>query len=329
MRSYLDPDLSPEQRIEYAFYALFVVEAWYSDLREEQEKYRVDEGVYRNSEYRRLGVNAKQYKALTQEQKRRRTGDEPPPAPPTKPPSVASQCLTRTAAVGIALNAWYLLAYTGLLCTDDLRATIPYAPRFLTEQAAEKVFRAVRAVLGGENFTLADFFRRFDRFMALGILRATHEGELAFPDHGCAYRWDETRPTDFSESRLPAGLTTTSLTTAVGAAKLAAIADLLAVGINVHRLRIHHLDVPAADKDAPLADLDDEPLVPPSEGVTFPIPSRRVKGTCATSLLLPHRQRYLPHTHSKDRSLRVQTMSRFVAVWSDEMREHCTADPEK
>lgn len=114
------------------------------------------------------------------EQKRRRTGDEPPPAPPTKPPSVASQCLTRTAAVGIALNAWYLLAYTGLLCTDDLRATIPYAPRFLTEQAAEKVFRAVRAVFGGENFTLADFFRRFYRFMALGILRATHEGELAF-----------------------------------------------------------------------------------------------------------------------------------------------------
>ena len=32
---------------------------------------------------------------------------------------------------------------------------------------------------------------------------------------------------------------------------------------------------------------------------------------------------------SKDRSLRVQTMSRFVAVRSDEMREHCTADPEK
>src|SRR6185312_1654427 len=34
LRSYLDPKLSVHHRIEFAFYALFVTEAWYTDLKE-------------------------------------------------------------------------------------------------------------------------------------------------------------------------------------------------------------------------------------------------------------------------------------------------------
>ena len=55
------------------------------------------------------------------------------------------------------MNAWFLLAFINFLAQhDDLRKEIPFVTRLLTEQSAEKVFRAVRAVLGGENFRLRD-----------------------------------------------------------------------------------------------------------------------------------------------------------------------------
>ncbi len=43
MRSYLDPDLDPLKRIEFAFYAMFVTEAWYADLKERDEAAKDDD----------------------------------------------------------------------------------------------------------------------------------------------------------------------------------------------------------------------------------------------------------------------------------------------
>jgi hypothetical protein len=174
---------------------------------------------------------------------------------PAKPPTVAMQFITRPAAIGIALNAWFMLAFVHTLCQyEDLRKTIPFVPRLLTEQGAEKVFRAMRAVLGSENFTLSDFFRRFDRVTALSILRAVHEGvDMRFPDHECAFRWDETQPADAKAGLLPASVTMDAVNAAIGRAKASLVADALKVGIDVANLPyIVHLD-----RAGDLADLDD------------------------------------------------------------------------
>ncbi len=165
------------------------------------------------------------------------------------------QFITRPAAIGIALNAWFMLAFVHTLCQyEDLRKTIPFVPRLLTEQGAEKVFRAMRAVLGSENFTLSDFFRRFDRVTALSILRAVHEGvDMRFPDHECAFRWDETQPADAKAGLLPASVTMDAVNAAIGRAKASLVADALKVGIDVANLPyIVHLD-----RAGDLADLDD------------------------------------------------------------------------
>ena len=114
---------------------------------------------------------------------------------------------------------------------------VPYLPRLLTEQAAEKIFRAARATLGGENFTIADFFHRCDRVMAHNTLRATHEGaHFCYPPSESAFRWDEILRFDSAAEPLPSSVTTESLSVAILDAKLACIADLLAVGVDVHTL---------------------------------------------------------------------------------------------
>jgi hypothetical protein len=37
LRSFLDPDLTPYERIEFAFYAMFVMEAWFTNLKEKDD----------------------------------------------------------------------------------------------------------------------------------------------------------------------------------------------------------------------------------------------------------------------------------------------------
>lgn len=153
-------------------------------------------------------------------------------------PTVASQYITRTAAAGVCFNAWFLLAFTTVLTRDpDLRTSIPYVTRLLTEQAAEKIFRGARATLGGENFTVAEFFRRCDRVMAHSALRAMHEGEhFVYPDHDSAFRWDEYLRFDTRAKSLPAHVTADTLCMAMRDAKLACVADLLTVGVDVTKL---------------------------------------------------------------------------------------------
>lgn len=151
---------------------------------------------------------------------------------------MAAHFVTRTAAAGVCFNAHYLLAFTHtLLQYPDLRMDVPYLPRLLTEQAAEKIFRAARATLGGENFTIADFFNRCDRVTAHYTLRATHEGtHFRYPLSESAFRWDEILTYDDAVYALPMTVTAESLSTAILDAKLACIVDMLRVGVDVHTL---------------------------------------------------------------------------------------------
>ena len=294
MRSYLDPDLDPLQRVEFAFYAMFSIEAWYTDLKEKdqvvKEKAHIDAAMDKSKKQSENNWTVKQYaewkkqnnkeakeaKRKAKEEEKKRKAEEKVaarkkakadsatpaipsgasvllPAPPvlTEQPApqrtnVAMKFITRTAAAGISFNAWFLLAFLHTLAqSEDLRVLIPFATRLLTEQAAEKIFRAVRAVLGGENFTVADFFRRCDRFMAYNILRALHDGiDFVFPEHESTWKWDETVTSDKADHSLPASVTTAGAIGAIMSAKLACIADMLAVHVDVNKFKaILHLDV--------------------------------------------------------------------------------------
>lgn len=358
LRSYMDPSLEPLERIEFAFYAMFAVEAWYTDLRIKNEAAKRDRKAAKEEEKKRvckeMGWTVKRYneeqkklKAAEKERaqlvdaepaaapaKRKRSATKtaataaiapaavappaaaPPPAEfeeilsnglvmevrvrgdsekrltqlfvqntvPAKPPTVAMQFITRPAAIGIALNAWFLLAFVYLLCQfPDLRKTIPFVTRLLTEQGAEKVFRALRAVLGGENFTLSDFFRRFDRVMALAILRAIHEGvNLRFPDHECSFRWDETQPADAKAGLLPDSVTMDKVTTAILRAKNSVVKDMLTLGLDVAKLpRIDHLDVAGA-----LADVDGDDDSPAPTDLVVAAPTDADFAHITTNLLV-------------------------------------------
>jgi hypothetical protein len=295
MRSYLDPDLDPLQRVEFAFYAMFSIEAWYTDLKEKdliiKEKARIEAAIEKSKVQSANNWTAKKYaewkkqnnkeakeaKHKAKEEEKKRKAEEkvatrkkakadsattpaipseasvllpPPPVLTEQPvqqrPTVAMQFITRTAAAGISFNAWFLFAFLHTLAqSEDLRVLIPFATRLLTEQAAEKIFRAARAVLGGENFTLADFFRRCDRFMAYNILRAQHDGvDFVFPEHESTWKWDEMVTSDKADHSLPASVTTAGAIGAIMNAKLACIADTLSVGIDVHKFKaVLHLDV--------------------------------------------------------------------------------------
>lgn len=235
LRSYLDPKLEPLQHVEEAFTALFMLEGWFTQLKEEDDKQREAERINKGEEKARVCSERGSKRQYEQEQrkerqkckeeqkaekerqkreadalkeaarknKRRRKGQaimaSTAPAPagaavvaaPTlvapaaalgtpaasrRRPTVAAQFITRTAAAGVSFNAWFLFGFVHTLIVNDLRRSIPFAPRQLTEQEAEKIFRAARAVLGGENFTFADFLRRCDYLMAHGILKAQHGG---------------------------------------------------------------------------------------------------------------------------------------------------------
>ena len=347
LRSYLDPDLDPLQRVEYAFYVKFALEAWYTDLKEKDvvvkkqqhlvngmEKARIcaennwtvkqynEEMKKRKKEEKEAQQRAKEEATIAalkakMEQKQRKkqktssaatttmtcpaplttaplsipasasvvltpsgtpfaspatlTSVPPPRAPallsdaptPATRRTVATKFITRTAAVGASLNAWFLLAFIDFLTQhDDLRKEIPFVTRLLTEQSAEKVFRALRAVLGGENFTLGDFFRRSDRIAALSTLRALYEGvDFDFPREEAEFRWDETLASDKAARPLADSISTSSATAVIGAGKLAVVADTLALGIDVHKLgAIHHFDENGTEEE-----LDEEEEQPPAE----------------------------------------------------------------
>jgi nicotinic acid phosphoribosyltransferase len=166
------------------------------------------------------------------------------------------QFITRTAAAGIAMNAWFLLGFVHtLLQHPELRSEVPFNTRLLTEQKAEKVFRAARAVLGSENFTLADFFRRCDRFTALSILRVLHEGDFVSPEHESAFKWDESHPSDTAAKLLPDSVTMEAVRCAIMDARLAAASDALSVGIDVNKFKaVFNLD------DGTLDELDKDEL---------------------------------------------------------------------
>lgn len=142
----------------------------------------------------------------------------------------------------------------------------------LTEQAAERLFRAVRAVLGGENFTLSDFFRRCDRVVAYSILRVLHE-DFVFPEHASSWKWDEAQRSDLHAGPLPATITPNAVISAIMDAKLQCISDTLAVGVDVNKFKsIYHLD------DGTLDELDeDEELSEVHEDITVPPPAEAVQ----------------------------------------------------
>jgi hypothetical protein len=194
----------------------------------------------------------------------------PTPAAPPPPPlhqhhaTLAQKFITRPAAAGIAINAWFLLGHVHFLVNNP-ELGIPFNPRLLTEQAAEKVFRAARAVLGGENFTLAEFFRRCDRLTALAILRVLHESDFAFPEHDTKWKWDERRSSDDNAGPLAPEFSMTDARSAIMSAKLLCINDMARLGVDVHRFtKIYHLDDGTLDSLEPdEADKADEFVPPP------------------------------------------------------------------
>ena len=184
----------------------------------------------------------------------------PPPAATKPPPTVAAQFITRTAAAGISFNAWFLLGFMCTLITnDELRRSTPFAPRQLNEQEAEKIFRSVRAVLGGENFTLADFLRRCNDFTAHAIIKARHSGvDFVYPQMDKAWRWDEKQVTDRAVSFLPATLTLEDLCLAIESAQKMCVKELSDLGIDVAAFdAVLHLDCSGSDL-AELDELDEE-----------------------------------------------------------------------
>src|SRR6185312_15364259 len=205
-----------------------------------------------------------------------------PPPPDVSPPqpqchaTIAQQFITRPAAAGIAVNAWFLLGHVHFLVNNP-ELGIPFNTRLLTEQAAEKVFRAARAVLGGENFTLAEFFRRCDRLTALAILRVLHAGDFGFPEHDTKWKWDERRKSDDKAVPLPAEFSMTDACSAVMSAKLLCINDMGRVGVDVHRFtKVYHLDDGTLDSlDPDEVDKGDE-LVPPPRAEAVEILAVRV-----------------------------------------------------
>lgn len=295
LRSYLDPELAPLQRIELAFAAMFMTEGWFTHLKETDEKQKKAEQISKSEEKARVraeqGILAKEYdrqqrearkqqraEAKAEQEKKKREAKKlkeaakkqkkseannrmtttvapplPSPLPPAssaathapKRPTVASQFTTRTAATGISFNAWFLFGFVYTLITnDDLRRNVPFAPRQLTEQEAEKVFRAARAILGGENFTLTDFMRRCNHLVAHGILKARHNGvDFVYPEPASAWKWDERMASD-SAARLPDTITIEELLAAVKSARAIAIEELRQVGIDVDTfVSVRHLDV--------------------------------------------------------------------------------------
>ena len=60
MRSYLDPKLTPAQRIEFAFYAVFLQQAWFTDLERVKKAthMRNEEAVYKLHSERNISVKA-------------------------------------------------------------------------------------------------------------------------------------------------------------------------------------------------------------------------------------------------------------------------------
>ena len=317
----MDPELDPLRRIEYAFYAMFVAEAWYTHLKEvdmdAKEAMRIAIGIEKARICSEEGISAKAYNEMIKEERKKKKEEEkkkkearkaeekkrkaeekdkkkkekkakareakrtknatasalsissiapsapirsaPPTlsapsvlpssassAPSGKRSTVAQQFITRTGAAGIAFNAWFLLSYVcTLISNDKLRKAVPFTTRVLTEQEAEKIFRAIRGVLGGENFTLTDFMRRCDHFTAHSILRALHEGvDFFYAAHDKAFRWDEILKCDKDAQPLPDDVTLSRVIVAIRDAKLACIADMLAINIDINSFKsVRHLDV--------------------------------------------------------------------------------------
>lgn len=319
MRSYLDPDLSPRQRVEYAFYALYVTEAWYTDLKERsgpakaqkeaerkakearrraEDQQRLKEIIDERKERDHVTINKKTARLLLSEEKKAKKELEkkrklearaaaqvraraapaathipassaaPPPAAPASLPTVAQQFITRPAATGIAINAWFLLGHLHFLVTSR-ELNIPFNTRLLTEQAAEKVFRAARAVLGGENFTLPEFFRRCDRFMALAVLRQLHRHDFVFHEHDSSWKWDERHRSDHHAGPLPDSFMMEEVLCGITDAKLACVADMLQLNVDVNKFKaVYSLDegtLKELDKDeADAGDVaDEEDYAPP------------------------------------------------------------------
>jgi hypothetical protein len=232
--------------------------------RDEQKKRKMEENVPRTK------------KAKSAMQTAATSALAPPARPPAAPSTpatplvhqhhgtLAQKFITRPAAAGIAINAWFLLGHVHFLVNNP-ELGIPFNPRLLTEQAAEKVFRATRAVLGGENFTLAEFFRRCDRLTALAILRVLHESDFAFPEHDTKWKWDERRKSDDKAGPLAAEFSMTDARSAIMSAKLLCINDMARLGVDVHRFtKIYHLDDGTLDSlDPDEADKGDEVVPPP------------------------------------------------------------------
>ncbi len=131
----------------------------------------------------------------------------------------------------------------------------------------------MRTVLGGENFTLAEFFRRFDRITALAMLKVIHEDDFAFPAHKSTWKWDEIRRADQRAGFLPPGTTMEPVLRAIMSAKLAAIKDMSVVSVHVNKLpKIYPLDGSVLDE----LDADDGDASRPQQEVRVTVQNDEV-----------------------------------------------------
>ena len=136
-----------------------------------------------------------------------------------------------------------------LVKNPALRERLPFNPRMFTEQAAEHLFRAVRAVLGGENFTSSDFLRRCDRVLAYAMLRVLRDGDFIFPEHASSFKWDETQKSDLHAAPLAASVSESDLISAITEAKLECIVDMLALNVDVNKFTdVHNFDTGVLDE---------------------------------------------------------------------------------
>lgn len=104
--------------------------------------------------------------------------------------------------------------------------------------------------------------RRCDHFTAHSILRALHEGvDFSYAAHDKAFRWDEILKCDKDSQPLPDDVTLAHVIVAIRDAKLACIADMLAVGIDVNSFKsVRHLDVDSHLEELEKDDDDNDDL---------------------------------------------------------------------
>jgi len=119
-------------------------------------------------------------------------------------------------------------------------------------------------VLGGENFTLESFFHRCDRLTALAVLRVLRRSEFTFPQHDSSWKWDERCKGDQADAPLPDSFDMSTISLGMLDGQLAAAADMLWLGVDVHKFKAVYAFDEGALKELDSEEVDEgERVVPP------------------------------------------------------------------